>query len=54
MLLSTLSILDPFRAGATGFHHVAGQGADRRARPLDRVDDPQVGGPAVAMTVQRV
>ena len=48
MVLSTLSILDLFRAGSTGFHHVAGQGADRCARPLDRVDDPQVGVPAVA------
>jgi hypothetical protein len=36
MLLSTLSILDLFRAGSTGFDHV------------DRVDHPQAGVPAVA------
>jgi hypothetical protein len=49
MSLSTLSILDPFRARPVVLDHEAGKGADRGAAPaLDRVDDPQVGIPAIA------
>jgi hypothetical protein len=48
MLLSTLPILDLFRPWPVVLHDVGGEGPDGGAAPLDGVDDPQVGVPALA------
>ena len=48
MLLSTPPILDQFRARPVVLDHEAGKGADLAAPALDRVDNPQVGIPAIA------
>jgi hypothetical protein len=43
LVLSTPSILDLFRSSTAGFHDMAGQGADRRARALHGEDAVAVG-----------